>query len=126
MTATFRSASAACFAVAVLGAAVSVGAIALASVPDTPAQARAAPAATSAPGVQSVKQRKRGRCEECGVIQAIRRIDAADGQPVTYEITVRLHDGSVRTSRNATPGNWRAGDRIMLIKGGRSADRSST
>src|SRR5437868_3750375 len=112
MTATFRSASAACFAVAVLGAAVSFGAIALAGVPGTPTQARAAPAAASTPGVQSVKQRKRGRCEECGVIQAVRRIDAVDGQPATYEITVRLHDGSVRRNRNAAPGNWRAGDRV--------------
>lgn len=105
------------------------GTIALA---DVPARAAAVSQATddtvglaALQQVSTAKARKRARCEECGVISAIRRIESADGQPVTYEITVRLHDGSMRTNRNATPGNWHAGDRIMLIKGGIPAHASS-
>ncbi|MES2938431.1 MAG: hypothetical protein V4864_12165 [Pseudomonadota bacterium] len=102
----------------VLSAAVTMAITGAAAAPVHKAAGQAAVAPPHA-----AKARKRLRCGECGVIQAIRRIDAADGQPVTYEFSVRLHDGSVRIVRSATPGNWRAGDRIML-KGGRSADAS--
>ncbi|MGZ5786375.1 MAG: hypothetical protein ACXWJM_10680 [Ramlibacter sp.] len=104
MAALSRLASASRYAAVVLAAVVMSNAIAIAAAPNP------------------VKARKHSRCEQCGVIQTIRRIDAADGRPPTYEITIRLHDGSMRTHSNATPGNWRAGDRIMLIKGGRPAN----
>jgi hypothetical protein len=122
MAALSRLASTSRYAAVVLVAAAMCGTIAIANVP---ASGRAlqepadeAVAATSNPA----KARKHSRCGQCGVIQAIRRVDAAEGRPPTYEITIRLHDGSMRTHRNATPGNWQAGDRIMLIKGGRAAN----
>lgn len=91
----------------VIVAAVAVcGAIAVLNVPQAMAVAAASDAA---------KVRKHPHCAECGVIQAIRRVDAVDGHPPTYEITIRLRDGSLRTNSNASPGSWRAGDRIMLI-----------
>jgi hypothetical protein len=74
---------------------------------------------------KAAKARRRTRCEECGVVQAIRRIDAVDGLPPTFEITIRLRNGSIRTNTNATPGNWQPGDRIMLIKGGRATKTPS-
>ena len=90
----------------VIVAAVAVcGAIAALNVP----QAMAVAATSDA------KVRKHPHCAECGVIQAIRRVDAVDGHPPTYEITIRLRDGSLRTNSNASPGSWRTGDRIMLI-----------
>jgi hypothetical protein len=91
----------------VIVAAVAVcGAIAALNVPQSMAVAAIGDAA---------KVRKHAHCAECGVIQAIRRVDAVDGHPPTYEITIRLRDGSLRTNSNASPGSWRAGDRIMLI-----------
>jgi hypothetical protein len=113
------------FAGVILAAAAFSGTIAIANVPDSSRPAReAAPemtaAAPAAALATDVKGRKRTHCNACGVIQAIRRVDAADGHPPTYEITIRLRDGSTRTNSNATPGNWRAGDRIMLINGTRA------
>jgi hypothetical protein len=113
------------FAGVILAAAALTGTIAIANVPvpsrpaqeDAPEMIAAAPAAVAV----DVKARKRTHCNACGVIQAIRRVDAAEGHPPTYEITIRLRDGSTRTNSNATPGNWRAGDRIMLINGTRAA-----
>jgi hypothetical protein len=113
------------FAGVILAAAALTGTIAIANVPvssrptqeDAPEMIAAAPAAVAV----DVKARKRTHCSACGVIQAIRRVDAAEGHPPTYEITIRLRDGSTRTNSNATPGNWRAGDRIMLINGTRAA-----
>jgi hypothetical protein len=102
----------------VVAAAVAIcGTIAVANVP-------AARAVAATP--LAAKVHKHPHCDACGVIQAIRRVDAADGHAPTYEITIRLRDGSTRTNRNATPGNWRAGDRIMLINGGRAAIAPTT
>jgi hypothetical protein len=122
MAALSKLASASRYAAVVLAAAAMYGTIAIANMPATaaPLQEVSGEAVAAAPNL--VKARKHARCEQCGVIQAIRRVDAAEGRPPTYEITIRLHDGSMRTHNNATPGNWRAGDRIMLIKGGRSAN----
>jgi hypothetical protein len=69
----------------------------------------------------TVKARARTRCEACGVVEAIRRIDAVGALPATYEFTVRLRDGSTRLSSDASQSNWRAGDAIMLIGGVSSA-----
>jgi hypothetical protein len=107
------------FAGVILAAAVLTGTIAFANAPATPLPLKEAADETAAaerPATLTAgKTHKHARCRECGVIQAIRRIDAAGGQPPTYEITIRLHDGSTRTNTNATPGSWRAGDRILLI-----------
>ena len=37
--------------------------------------------------------------------------------PESYEFTVRLRDGSIRVSSDASRAKWRAGDNIMLIGG---------
>jgi homospermidine synthase len=65
--------------------------------------------------------RVRARCPTCGVVQAIRRIDAAGDTPESYEFTVRLRDGSIHLSRDASQAKWRAGDNIMLIGGANPA-----
>jgi hypothetical protein len=62
----------------------------------------------------------RTRCEGCGFVEAIRVIDGADGQPATYGFTVRLRDGSSRTSITPDTGRWQVGDRIIVMGG---ADR---
>jgi outer membrane lipoprotein SlyB len=35
----------------------------------------------------------------------------------TYEIRVRLDDGSLRTFRQSNPPAWRSGDRVRIVKG---------
>jgi hypothetical protein len=55
------------------------------------------------------------------VVQAIRRIAAAGDTPESYEFTVRLRDGSIRLSSDASRAKWRAGDNIMLIGGANPA-----
>jgi hypothetical protein len=114
-TSSFTLASALRYAGVILAAATLAGPIALAKVPATIAASPTTEAAIAG------KARKRTRCEECGIVQAIRRIDAVDGHPPTYEITIKLRNGSMRTNTNATPGNWQAGDRIMLINASRAA-----
>ena len=70
-----------------------------------------------------VKARVRTRCAACGVVQAIRRIDAAGDMPESYEFTVRLRDGSIRVSSVASQAKWRSGDNIMLIGGANPASQ---
>ncbi len=65
----------------------------------------------------SVAPRARARCTTCGVVKAIRRIEHGGGMPASFEFTVRLRDGSTRTSTTDSAANWRSGDRIMLIGG---------
>lgn len=56
-------------------------------------------------------------CEVCGIVDSMRDVPAQGDRPARHEITVRLRDGSMRVNENATPGNWRKGDRIMLLGG---------
>ncbi|MDP3762070.1 MAG: hypothetical protein Q8R01_16295 [Ramlibacter sp.] len=94
--------------------------VATASVPDAwlrdaqepPAEAAAVPAAA-----EEAAPRARVRCTTCGVVEAIRRIEHGGGVPASFEFTVRLRDGSTRTSNTASAAGWRSGDRIMLIGG---------
>jgi hypothetical protein len=103
----------------ILAAATLSSTLAGAQAPETPPalqEAQDISAGTqNATGHAGAKARRHPHCDECGVIQNIRRIDAADGHAPTYEITIRLRDGSMRTSRNTSAGSWRAGDRLMLI-----------
>jgi hypothetical protein len=95
-------------AVAVLGA-VGPGRInaAAPAAPAVVAEALAAPVLTPvAP-----------RCAGCGFVQAIRRIEATALVPAFYEFTVRMRDGSVRTSSDTKLGPWLVGDRIILVGG---------
>lgn len=85
--------------------------------------------------------RVRTRCAECGIVESAREIieaspqgasqsgDGVDhrttnGKPVKrYEITVRMRDGASRVFVDATPANWRPGERVRFIEGaGRSGD----
>lgn len=67
----------------------------------------------------SVESTKR-RCAHCGWIEAMREIlpEAADPRaPVVIEYTVRRNDGSSSAFRQALPGSWRLGQRLVLIDG---------
>jgi len=59
--------------------------------------------------------RSRVRCDSCGVVDAIRYVEPAAGQAGSWEFTVRMRDGSLRTSSAADASRWQAGDHIMLI-----------
>jgi hypothetical protein len=50
-----------------------------------------------------------------GVVEAIRRVEHGGTVPASFEFTVRMRDGTTRTSSSATVSSWRSGDRIMLI-----------
>jgi hypothetical protein len=74
-------------------------------------------------------QTLRVKCPECGVVESKREIvqggtaraDKAAAQhshvmPVkAYEVTLRMKDGSSHRFVDANPGNWRPGQRIILI-----------
>jgi hypothetical protein len=59
----------------------------------------------------------RSHCERCGVVLGIRALDLVAGAPASYEFTVRLHDGSMRTSNSVGKASWRVGDNILLVGG---------
>lgn len=76
--------------------------------------------------------RVRVKCPECGVVASTREIEqlgAAGGatrsgqneisgrSTKSYEITVRMNDGSSRMFMDANPANWRPGERVILIEG---------
>lgn len=77
------------------------------------------PAPPAAPLPVSIK------CAECGVVASTREVGepgAGDGHGPTetilrQEVTVRMKDGSIRVFMEATPGHWRAGERLILIEG---------
>ena len=80
------------------------------------------------PALAAKERRARTRCENCGVVVAIRRIEPAGDLPAAYEFTLRLRDGTLRTRRTDSAGTWRSGDRIMLLGGAKamsSANASS-
>jgi hypothetical protein len=57
------------------------------------------------------------RCPGCGFVEAIRHVQAAGLVPAAYEFTVRMRDGSVRTSSDSGAAKWLVGDRIILVGG---------
>lgn len=78
------------------------------------------------------------RCAECGVIQSVQEIKAADqisavhsldrvtarsrseikAKPLrNYEITIRMQDGSMRVITDAKPAHWREGEPVIIIAG---------
>ena len=76
------------------------------------------------PPVAAEVERRIGRrsaCDSCGVVESVRRLEPVGDLPASYEMNVRLRDGSIRTSNIANTARWRAGDRIMLIGGVQSA-----
>jgi hypothetical protein len=66
-------------------------------------------------GVMPAGSRDR-RCDSCGYVEAIRRIDPVTGLS-GYAFTVRMRDGSIRDSNQATRGRWLEGDQMMVIGG---------
>jgi len=68
-------------------------------------------------------------CAECGVVASLREIAQGAGAaksgayqtsksvPKSYEVTVRMQNGSMRTFVAAPPVQWRTGERVMLIGG---------
>lgn len=78
------------------------------------------------------------RCAECGVIESMRIIDApaektaakaprrmaagsrdeSEAQPLqSYEIVIRLQDGSMRVINDAKAASWRRGEPVTIIAG---------
>ena len=74
---------------------------------------QAAPAPSPAAAVAG----GRTRCLGCGFVESIRHVEAAGLVPAAYEITVRMRDGSLRTSSASSAGKWLVGDRIILVGG---------
>jgi hypothetical protein len=82
--------------------------------------------------------RAKARCAECGVIVSMREIERHDEgsgpgaagvvtagnqdekrvkSTRSYEIIVRMADGSRRVINDANPASWRTGERLMVIGG---------
>jgi hypothetical protein len=58
-------------------------------------------------------------CPGCGFVESIQRYEAEGLVPAGYLFTVRMLDGSTRTSIDPTAGTWLVGERILLIGGSR-------
>lgn len=129
-------------AVAILVSGIAIASLALSAqgfngavAPDEPPEAAAEPA-IAAP--EAVPGARAYMCTECGVIESTRRIDASDensgagvsdrmaagnrgqieAKPLpNYEITIRLHNGSMRVITDAKPARWRYGERVIVIAG---------
>jgi hypothetical protein len=82
-----------------------------------PAPAGANGDMASASGVSD--RATRTTCARCGVIESVREIDARGEQAaestLSYEVTIRLQDGSRRVFNEATPRSWRSGTRVIII-----------
>lgn len=62
------------------------------------------------------------RCDECGFVESMRWVEAGNSTE-TYEITVRMRDGTAHINRDPNPANWRPGERIILIGGANPSGR---
>jgi hypothetical protein len=83
-----------------------------------PAAWFAAPSRVAAPvPALDLPEPPRARCSGCGVIESIRPLAPLEGEPAGFEFTVRLRDGSLRTSTSTGKASWRVGDRILLLGG---------
>jgi hypothetical protein len=109
---------------------------------------RAQPARPVGAGAQIPPARAEGnaylrvRCAECGVVESTREIGHLDegtnpgeasgmttggrnetpgNSAKSYEVTVRMKDGSSRMFTHSKPGNWRPGERVILIEGVKQA-----
>lgn len=108
--------------IAAMSAASMIEASSLPNAPDRPqvaANRAADPAAEPAASfpANTGAERWRSRCDECAIIESVRRIAPAGTAPATYEITVRLRDGSTRVNHDPSPASWRIGERIIYIEG---------
>lgn len=98
--------------------------IAMAAAAVSPGSVRQAPAVLFAPGTPgTAQQRVKSKCPACGVIESVRTVAPAGGLPATYEITVRLRNGSTGVHRDPSPANWRIGESVQFIGGDVAAAR---
>ncbi|MEO8717052.1 MAG: hypothetical protein ABI423_02395 [Burkholderiales bacterium] len=87
-----------------------------------PEQAVAAvPPAAAAAGPAVV--RAKAKCTGCGFVESVRRVAGRRDAPETYEITVRLRDGSAHSYTEAAPTQWRRGQRVVFIAGERQSGK---
>lgn len=113
-------------------------------VQDLPREAGASiPQADVAAIASAAKRRNRGNCPECGVIEAIRKsgrsgdagrkgmgdleltiaetrrgkavVGSNEDAALDFEITVRFRDGARMVLNEASPRDWRAGSRVIVI-----------
>ena len=84
------------------------------------ARADAAVEAAPASSPEAPAANGRTRCPRCGFVESIRRVEAAGLAPVAYEFTVRMRDGSLRTSSDSSVGRWLVGDRVILVGGNKA------
>ena len=96
-----------------------------------------APAAVAVPVIAAPATRAH-RCPECGVIESVQEINTSEEETAvmssgrraagtrgeievkplrTYEITIRMQDGSMQVVTDAKPANWRHGDGVIVIGG---------
>lgn len=110
---------------------VAAAVIALDKLPATSAGPIDAQAQTP-PALTKGSARARVKCEECGFVASMREVgqpgaaggvtgdgrNEMPGQPArSYEVIVRMKDGSSRAFMDAHPANWRAGERVIFIEG---------
>jgi hypothetical protein len=129
-------------AVAILVSGIAIASLALSAqgfngavAPDEP---RETPAGQVIAAPEPVPGAREYMCAECGVIESTRKIDIPDensragvsgrmaagnrgqigAKPLpNYEITIRLHGGSMRVITDAKPARWRHGERVIVIAG---------
>ncbi|HEY8855865.1 MAG TPA: hypothetical protein VIM43_00755 [Rugosibacter sp.] len=84
---------------------------------------------------KTVGSHVRVKCEECGIVVSTREIEQPGGSGgvtggrrgdqdeiletvvKSYEVTVRMNDGSSRVFMDTNPVNWQPGEGIVLIQG---------
>jgi hypothetical protein len=79
-------------------------------------------------------ENNRVKCPECGVVESRQEVERADlenhhetnarlasirnGQSIkSYQVTLRMKDGSSHQFVDTNPANWRPGERVILISG---------
>jgi hypothetical protein len=98
----------------------------------------------TAPVPTTSEARTKPRCAECGVIVSMRKIErhaedtgpraagevtAENGDEIrvkttrSYEITVRMADGSRHVIDDTSPARWRTGERLIVIGGVKPSKR---
>jgi len=109
--------------------------------PPVPAAGLVDSTARSSSGSTDGDARIRSKCAECAVVESAREIDApakasdaagwmaragrnetSEKPARSYEVTVRIRDGSNRVFMHKTTANWHAGERLIFIAGASQAN----
>lgn len=123
---------------AILVSGIAIGSLAISAQSLKGVMASAEPTEESAAPAIAAPGARANRCAECGVIESMREIEASDekarvkassriaasnrgevdgNSARSYEITIRLQDGSMRVIADAYPARWRKGERVKIIAG---------